>query len=45
MFRMAAIPVLAFLHMLARCQSTQNNVKIDRRIRGSFYDPVRASSL
>ncbi|ETJ45527.1 hypothetical protein Q604_UNBC00485G0001, partial [human gut metagenome] len=23
MFRMAAIPVLAFLHMLARCQSTQ----------------------
>ena len=23
----------------------ENNVKIDRRIRGSFYDPVRASSL
>ncbi|EKW47994.1 hypothetical protein EC960939_3059, partial [Escherichia coli 96.0939] len=22
----------------------ENNVKIDRRIRGSFYDPVHASS-
>lgn len=34
-----------FSHAGALPVHAENNVKIDRRIRGSFYDPVHASSL